>query len=151
MPTVTVWENTGAGCVMLTQLSDDPADGAPGDQVAHLATLDPYQGFACVSADYKGTVPEGDPSLWRWDGQGITAIVPVPKSITPRQCRLILLSQGLLDQVETMIRTQDRAVQLAWDYASEFRRDDPLLDQLAKGLGLTDQQLDQFFIAAARI
>lgn len=62
----------------------------------------------------------------------------------------MLLSQGLLDQVETMIKTQDRAVQLAWEYASEFRRDDPLLDQLAKGLGLTNQQLDQFFIAAAK-
>lgn len=147
--TITVWQK-GDG-IRLHQIPDDPADGTPEEQIAHLATLDPYQGFACVATDYRGTVPEGDPSLWRWDGQGVVAVVPVPESITPRQCRLILLSQNLLDQVETMIKTQDRAVQLAWEYASEFRRDDPLLDQLAKGLGLTDAQLDQFFIAAAGI
>lgn len=75
----------------------------------------------------------------------------VPEKITPRQCRLILMQQGLLETVEQMIASQDRAVQVTWEYALEFRRDDPLLNQLAVNLKLTDEQIDQFFIAAAQL
>ena len=72
----------------------------------------------------------------------------VPKSITPRQCRLLLLQQGLLSEVEKMITAQDEATRITWEYAIEFRRDDPLLNQLAVNLKLSPEQLDQFFIAA---
>lgn len=75
----------------------------------------------------------------------------VPQSVTPRQVRLVLLAQGLLASVEAMIAQQDEATRIAWQYASEFRRDDPLLLSLATTLGLTNQQLDDFFIAAAVI
>lgn len=76
---------------------------------------------------------------------------PVPASITPRQCRLILAQQGLLDSVEAMIAQSTQDVRITWEYALEFRRDDPLLKQLAGNLGLTDEQIDQFFIAAAQL
>lgn len=72
----------------------------------------------------------------------------VPQSVTPRQVRLVLLAQGLLTSVEAMIAQQDEATRIAWQYASEFRRDDPLLLSLAASLNLTEQQLDDFFIAA---
>jgi hypothetical protein len=75
----------------------------------------------------------------------------VPKSITPRQCRLILLQQDLLASVEAMIAQQDEATRITWEFASEFKRDDPLLNQLGVALGLTQQQIDEFFIAAAQI
>lgn len=75
----------------------------------------------------------------------------VPKSVTPRQVRLLLLSQGLLAQVTALMAEQPEAAQIAWEYASEFRRDDPLLLALAASLNLTEQQLDEFFIAAAAI
>lgn len=75
----------------------------------------------------------------------------VPVSITPRQCRLILAQQGLLDSVEEMIAQSTQDVRITWEYALEFRRDDPLLKQLAGNLGLTDEQIDQFFIAAAQL
>lgn len=71
--------------------------------------------------------------------------------VTPRQVRLLLLSQGLLSQVTDLIAQQPEAAKIAWEYASEFRRDDPLLLSLAATLGLTNQQLDDFFIAAAVI
>mgnify|MGYP003638401034 CR=1 FL=1 len=76
---------------------------------------------------------------------------PVPASVTPRQARLLLLSQGLLSQVTTLIAQQPEAAQIAWEYASEFRRDDPLLLSLAASLNLTSQQLDEFFISAASL
>lgn len=74
-----------------------------------------------------------------------------PYSITPRQCRLLLLQQGLLSDVENMIASQDEATKITWEYALEFRRDDPLLLQLAKNLNLTEEQIDQFFIAASKL
>ena len=77
--------------------------------------------------------------------------VVVPESVTPRQVRLLLLSQGLLDQVEAMIAQQDQATKITWEFASEFRRDNPILLALAQNLGLTQGQIDEFFIAAAAI
>ena len=91
---------------------------------------------------------------WTWDGSTFvepTPVVSVPKSITPRQCRLILLQQDLLASVEAMIAQQDEATRITWEFASEFKRDDPLLNQLGIALGLTQQQIDEFFIAAAQI
>lgn len=73
----------------------------------------------------------------------------VPEVITPRQTRLLLLQQNLLASVESLISQQDDATKIAWEYASEFRRTDPLLTSLAQQLGLTSQQLDDFFIAAS--
>lgn len=75
----------------------------------------------------------------------------VPQSITPRQVRLLLLQQGLLAQVERMISQQDEATKITWEYAVEFRRDDPLLNALATGLGLGGAEIDQFFIAASAL
>lgn len=75
----------------------------------------------------------------------------VPDSVTPRQVRLLLLSKGLLDEVEAMIALQDRQTQITWEFASEFRRDDALLVTLGANLGLSAQQIDEFFIAAASI
>ncbi len=76
---------------------------------------------------------------------------PVPYSITPRQVRLLLLQQNLLDTVETMIQSQPREIQIAWEYALEFLRDDPLLNTLAQNLNLTEQQIDEFFTQAANL
>lgn len=75
----------------------------------------------------------------------------VPESITPRQCRLILSQQGLLASVEAMIAQQDEAAKITWEYALEFKRNDPLLTALGANLGLTSEQIDQFFIAAAQL
>lgn len=76
---------------------------------------------------------------------------PVPFSITPRQVRLLLLQQNLLADVEAMIMLQDEATKITWQYALEFRRDDPLLNQLATNLNLTQDQIDQFFIQASNL
>ena len=83
----------------------------------------------------------------------LDAMRGVPSSITPRQCRLILAQQGMLATVETIIAGMDEATRITWEYALEFRRDDPLLNGLAAhpDLNLTSEQIDQFFIAAAQL
>jgi hypothetical protein len=150
MPIVTAWSNADHH-VLLAQLSDDPEDGTAQEQIAHLATLGFLSGYSCVDPNYTGTAPETDASLWRWSDGSIVAVEPVPASVTPRQVRLLLLSQNLLSQVEGIIATSDEATKITWAYASEFRRDDPLLEALSQQLGLTTEQVDAFFIAASKL
>lgn len=75
----------------------------------------------------------------------------VPQSITPRQCRLLLLQQGQLASVEAMIASSTEDVRITWEYALEFNRNDPLLNSLATGMGWTTQEIDSFFIAASAL
>lgn len=75
----------------------------------------------------------------------------VPEKITPRQVRLLLLQKGMLQNVLTLIATQDEATRITWEYATEFQRNNPLLKSLATSLNITDQQLDQFFFEASEL
>lgn len=69
-------------------------------------------------------------------------------TLTARQLRLGLVINGFgLDQVDTAIAAiedqQQRAVaQIEWEYASQFERDHPLLQQVGAALGLTEEQID---------
>lgn len=74
-----------------------------------------------------------------------------PDSITPRQCRLMLEQQGRLADIEQMIAQSTKDVQITWEYALEFKRNDPLLNQFAANLGLSQGEIDQFFTAAAKL
>jgi hypothetical protein len=58
---------------------------------------------------------------------------------------------GSLADVEALLAQQDEATRITWEFASEVRRDDPLLNTLAVNLGLTDQQINEFFIAASAL
>ncbi len=60
------------------------------------------------------------------------------------------VAAGLLDAIEANIKTRARSVQIAWDKAVVFRRDDPDLNSIANEMGF-DSQLDTLFIAAAKI
>ena len=75
----------------------------------------------------------------------------VPESVDAAQVRLVLLQQGLLDQVETMIAAQGKAAQIEWEFRVRYHRDNPLLLTLASQLKLTDEQLDQLFIQASQL
>lgn len=72
------------------------------------------------------------------------------KSITPRQARLKLLEANLLDNLEAIITT-NRAWQIEWEYATEVKRDSPLLEAVAVQAGLTSEQIDQMFTEASKL
>lgn len=67
------------------------------------------------------------------------------RSVTPRQARLALLAAGLLDQVEATVKAAGGATQIAWDYATEINRTDPLIASIGSGLSLSDAQIDALF------
>lgn len=73
----------------------------------------------------------------------------VPVSISPRQARLILLQNNLLAQVENIVASAPESIRIEWEYAIDIRRDSPLVESFASQLGLTKEQLDNMFRAAA--
>lgn len=74
----------------------------------------------------------------------------VPSQITPRQCRLQLLALGLLDEVETLCAT-DKAMSIWFEYSLDFQRSHPMIEAMAVQLGLTQDDMDNFFIEASKL
>lgn len=77
----------------------------------------------------------------------------VPESVTMRQARLALLAAGLLDGVDAAIDSlpspQREAARIEWEYATEVRRDSPLVATIGAARGLSEEdQNDLFFLAA---
>ncbi|TDR35687.1 hypothetical protein [Aquamicrobium defluvii] len=74
---------------------------------------------------------------------------PAPDRVSSRQFKLQLLEAGLLDSVDAWIATQDRATQIAYANSGTFVRDDPMMQAGFAALGFTEQQVDDFYTAAA--
>ena len=92
---------------------------------------------------------------WYWfdtfdEALGYFASANVGNILTPRQARLVLLDEGLLDAVEEIVKL-NRKYDIYWEYATEIRREDSILLQLAAALGITDEKLDEMFIKGAKL
>lgn len=72
-----------------------------------------------------------------------------PQSISMRQARLALLKAGLLSRVEAAINAMPsphkEAALIEWEFATEVKRDAALASDLARSLGLTNEQVDDLF------
>jgi hypothetical protein len=93
---------------------------------------------------------------WYWFDtldEAMVALLTVPTAqvVTIRQAKLALLQAELLDDVEAAMTQADRATQIEWEYATEFRRDWPALIAMQPPLGLTDTQIDDLFKLAATL
>lgn len=67
------------------------------------------------------------------------------------QARAALHNAGLLVAVEAAVAGADPFVQIAWQDATEFYRGSPTIAALQAAVGLTDEQVDNLFRAAAQI
>ncbi len=125
-----------------------------------VAAVCPIVGISIVDA--------ADPSTWvisfapgateqqQLDAQAIVdAFDPqaplVPVSVTPLQARRALRAAGILAAVTAAIDLADDDTKDAWEYAIEIRRDNVALNTVATGLGMTAQDIDALFIAAAQL
>lgn len=92
-----------------------------------------------------------------WDGETLSNPPPpepevvVPASVSMRQARLALLAAGLLAAVQAHIDAADEAVRIEWEYATDIHRNRDLVTGIGSALGLTSEQIDALFIAAAAI
>jgi len=77
----------------------------------------------------------------------------VPESVSRFQARMALRQAGLFDAVEAMMAHPDTPIIAveAWQTAQEFRRISPTIAAMAQALSLTDEQLDDLFMAAGGI
>jgi len=73
------------------------------------------------------------------------------KVVSMRQARLALLQAGLLTSVEQAVAAGDEAGKITWEYATEVRREDPLVTNLSAALDLSDGQLDALFSLASTL
>lgn len=121
-------------------------------------------GEAVVNVVEQETMP-GIPGEWRdctghvigpgqnWDGTPTQA--PAPVVVTMRQARLALRAAGKLAAVDAAITAMPEpartAARIEWDYATEVRRDWPLVLALAPALGLDEAALDALFAAAVAL
>ena len=79
----------------------------------------------------------------------------VPQTVGRAQARIALMQAGLLDQIEAALQALPEPPRLlameAWNSATSFNRNGTLINMLKSNVGLTDEQLDALFIAAAAI
>ena len=94
------------------------------------------------------------------DGQIVEIEPPAPPptpipTITPRQLRLWLLKNGLLDsipsKIETMPDPMRSIAKIEWEYATTFDRKHEFIEALGSTLGLSSEQLDEGFREASKI
>lgn len=91
----------------------------------------------------------------------IIDIVPKQKPldtlvVSPRQIRLALIMAGfslttISDFISSLDEPNKSLAQISWEYATEIRRDDPLLTSFAPRVGLNESQLDDLFNLALGI
>ena len=81
----------------------------------------------------------------------ISAPQPVPEEVPQWQARRALHAAGLLTAVEAAVAASSEDIKITWEYAPNIRRDSPMIAALAPALGLTGEQLDDLFRAAAAI
>lgn len=72
--------------------------------------------------------------------------------ISMRQARLELLSQGLLDQVKTIVANAGQAAQIEWEYATAVYRSSPLINYISSQLNppLSNTQINALFNSASQ-
>lgn len=120
----------------------------PADWMGRTATPPPVYDRATQGAFFRDGVWEVETAQ--------PPAAPVPQSVTMRQARLALLGAGLLDDVDAAIaaipdETQRRAAQIEWEYANTVERKSAFVQQLAVGLGLSAEQMDDLFVQAAAL
>lgn len=86
-----------------------------------------------------------------YDGATFSKPPPPPPPVltcTPWQIRKALNQTGLRSVVESAVAAADQTTRDGWEFATEFRRDDPLLSSMGAALGKTEAEIDALFALA---
>ena len=76
---------------------------------------------------------------------------PVPDRVSRRQFGMQLIISGWRTAADSWVAQQDELTQWAYENSDTFVRDDPMLQAGFAALGVTEQQVDEFFAAAAAL
>jgi hypothetical protein len=112
-----------------------------------------------IDNQYVPDIPDGtiyESAFLNPDGEtytltGVTEINGVPLVISTLQGKLLLVQMGLLDMLEDMINQAGQPEKIYWEYATTWERASPILNRLAPMIGMSQEDLDQFFINASKL
>jgi hypothetical protein len=74
-----------------------------------------------------------------------------PQKISQLQGKLHLSAIGLFDTVEGIVRQAEQPTKIYWQTAATWQRTSPIIAGVAGQLGMSEQEIDEFFIQAAKI
>lgn len=87
--------------------------------------------------------------------ESVGDIVVLSKIFAPVSRMQMLIALHRLDMLEgvktAVANSQDIEVQIAWQEASEFRRDNIMMNNMAQTLGIQDEQIDAVFELASTV
>lgn len=69
-------------------------------------------------------------------------------SCGPLQMRKALRQLGVMATVQAVMAQADEETQEAWEYASEIKRTDAMIESMRIALGKSEEEVDQLFILA---
>lgn len=76
---------------------------------------------------------------------------PIPDSVTSRQFKMQLVISGIKPAVDDWVSQQPEVVQVAYEYSSNFVRDEPMMQAGFNAMGFSEQELKYFFTAASKL
>lgn len=113
--------------------ANDWVDGAPSDE---YTVIDSEESLSSVLKQFGLIGP----------------VTLVPESVSPAQAEIVLYRTGLLATVNTLIDSHEyEPVRIWWRKATYISRNHPYLTAVAMELGLSDDDVDELFIAASLI
>lgn len=77
--------------------------------------------------------------------------IPVPQEVTNFQARAALMAVGKFTLVDDALKAAGGVALQAWEYANNISRSGALVNSMATQLGLTQEEIDDLFIAAEQI
>jgi hypothetical protein len=91
-----------------------------------------------------------------WDGEKFIVVDELDKwrettGVTPLQFRLALNTMNLRRLVENAVIYADQDTKDMWEFASEYKRNNQVIINMAKSLNITDEQLDGLFQLASSL
>jgi len=80
-------------------------------------------------------------------------VVLPPSQVTAAQGGIALIQAGLMDSVQQVADAQETPAEVkwAWQRAQDWQRDSAALAYLSQRAGISDEQMDDLFIAAIQI
>lgn len=99
--------------------------------------------IGCTYVPFDGTyLPPPDPP---------ETPLAVPEVISRFQAKAALSQMALLDDAEALVLAEGGLSAMAWVDIDDFRRDSPLVNEIAPQLGLDSEELDDLFRLAITI
>lgn len=131
------------------KLTDNPANRVFGGTLTHSYKFTDIAEYEAYLATADLTAPSSPPT-------DIPVINNVPQSITRAQAKAALIINGLISLVQPALDAivdplERQLAQNDWDERLHFERTNPMLNNMAAALGMTDAQIDDLFRTASQL